>query len=96
MAPDNKFESIRDGGRSLYDRASIRRVILRTRSGRKIVDLPMTAAVAIVIAFMVFVPLGALLTFGLAIAGIWSGVRVEVVRLLSSDDDVLHMDREQH
>lgn len=76
--------------RNLVDRGNSRRLILKTSDGRQFAELSLTMAVIIGVVLL-FLPMTWLIVLFAIIFAIMAKLRIEVVRELSGDDNIINM-----
>jgi hypothetical protein len=89
----NTFDDLSDRAQELIDRGNRRHVILRSPGGSVLADLPLTwAVVGLVIA--VIIPGSLPLLLIAAAVGMVAKVRIEIVRDVETDDNLVDMTSE--
>lgn len=81
--------------RNLIEQGNARRLVIRTATGREVIDLSLTGAVLIGGLFVFLVPGGLFLTLVGVVIAIFARIRIEVLRVLNDDDEVVELRREE-
>lgn len=84
---------VTERAKDLWAQGNVRHVILRTAEGRQLVELPLNWAVVGLFALF-FISGGWFILIVAAIAGIVAKMRLEIVRDLGNDDNVVEMNRD--
>lgn len=92
--PKNTTNTMLDQGKNLIEQGNARHVVVRTPEGKKLIDVSLTAAVIVVLVFLFLMPGWgwALIFFGV-VAAIAAKLKIEVVRELNQDDNVVDVSK---
>lgn len=96
MSDNNKPKRVEQSSASVIDQikevieqGNVRRFVVRKSNDDKLFEVSLTIAVGVVAAIIIFVPGGFFWTLLAVIAGIIAKLRVEILRELNDDDDVV-------
>ncbi len=79
-------------GRQLLGQSNARQVVIRLGNGRKLLELNMTLAVVLV-GLALLLPFSVLLLAILFIAGFVAKLRIEIIRNIDEDNNVIDVDQ---
>jgi hypothetical protein len=86
---EEHVNSITDQIKEVIEQGNMRRVIVRKQDNEQLFEVSLTAAVAVAAAILIFVPGGFFISLLAVIAGIFAKLRVEILRELRDDDEVV-------
>lgn len=92
---NDTLNELADQARTVIEKGNQRHIVIRNANGEQIADLTMTVAVAILVAALLLQPLGTLALVGALIYGMVAKVRVEVVRNVKDEDEVIEINTEE-
>src|SRR5689334_20206179 len=78
-------------GKELIQKANSRHIIVRKANGEKLIDVTFTVAAVVVLFLLWIQPFGIFLTIGGIAYGLYSKVKLEIVRELNSGDNVVEI-----
>jgi hypothetical protein len=78
-------------GKELLGKANARHIIIRKANGEKLIDVTFAVAAVVVLFLLWIQPFGIFLTIAGIAYGLYSKVRLEVVRELGNGDNVVEM-----
>lgn len=86
---DDTVNTITDQIKELVEQGNMRRVVLRKPDNEQLFEVSLTVAVAVIAGFVIFMPGGFFFMMLAIFGGILAKLRVEILRELSDDDDVV-------
>ena len=78
-------------GKDLLQKANSRHIIIRKANGEKLVDVTFAVAGVVALLLLWIQPFGTLLIIGGVVYGLYSKVKLEIVRELGTGDNVVEM-----
>lgn len=92
---EDALNEIAGRGKDLLEQSNSRRFVLRTADGSTLIDVSLTVAVVIGLVVLLMVPGGLMLGIVATIVGIAAKLRVEILRELDDNDNVIEMPRDE-
>lgn len=86
---NDTVDKLVNNGRDLVQKANRRHVVIRESDGTKLIDLNLTMIAIIVFLLVVVQPIGTIVAVGALAYGLFKKVKIEIVRELSTDDNVI-------
>ena len=86
---NDTVDNLIEDGRDLLSKANRRHIVVRDRNNATLLDLNMTTVAIIVFLMFLLQPLGTFVAICAIAYGLIRKVKVEIVRELTSDDDVI-------